>query len=165
MNEILFRMAYNPGIASIEYAKERQNFTAHQVTPTLVFHSNYIYLYCAVGVLVLALIALFVQLWGWWELGRSVSLSPIEIAKAFGARLLRTTSNGVNADRVLDELGNMRVQYGGVTFKDVNPGIVRSSLEIWHEGLVRKPAKGDVFGIRSVAIPVQRPPTPPTGAG
>lgn len=153
MEEVLFRMAYNPDSTSLNYAMSKQTFSAHQVTPTLLFHSNYHYLYGGVAVLVTALLALLVQLWGWWELGQNVSLSPIEIAKAFGARLLRTASEGVNADRVVDELGHVRVQYGGVTFKDINPGFVRSSLEIWHEGLVRKPAKDELFGIRSAAIP------------
>lgn len=30
---------------------------------------------------------------GWWKLGRKVSLSPVEMAKAFGASLLAKTGN------------------------------------------------------------------------
>jgi hypothetical protein len=57
----------------------------HETSNINVFHSEYRYL---VGSSLLS--AMFVLLvapifWGWWELGRSVTLNPIEIAKAFDA--------------------------------------------------------------------------------
>jgi hypothetical protein len=50
--------------------------------------------------------------WGWWNLGRPVTMSPLEIAKAFDAPLLRPTDpNGTAADHIR-VVGDMRLRYG-----------------------------------------------------
>ena len=55
----------------------------------LIFHSNCNYLAAAVAIIVLALLTVVVLLWGLWELGRTVSLNPIETARAFDASMMR----------------------------------------------------------------------------
>jgi hypothetical protein len=120
MEEVLFRMAYSPGVDF--YPMTNQTFSAHQVTPTLVFHSNYRYLAGAVSVMLLALLAVCIPLWGWWELGRPVSLSPVETAKAFGAPLLQKASKSANADDLMHEIGALPVRYGGVMVWDEDSG-------------------------------------------
>jgi hypothetical protein len=54
--------------------------------------------------------------WGWWQLGRAVSLNPLELAKAFRAPLLAGVAHS-NADRaeLAGPVGLRRVRYGAVT--------------------------------------------------
>jgi hypothetical protein len=150
MEEVLFRMAYSPGVDF--YPMTNQTFSAHQVTPTLVFHSNYRYLAGAVSVMLLALLAVCIPLWGWWELGRPVSLSPVETAKAFGAPLLQKASKSANADDLMHEIGALPVRYGGVMVWDEDSGTAAYRLEIGHPEIVRKPSKGERFWARSGSV-------------
>jgi hypothetical protein len=60
----------------------------------------------------LATLAILSTYWGWWHLGRPVSMSPLEIAKAFDAPLMhRTDPNGSFEDH-LKVVGDTLVRYG-----------------------------------------------------
>lgn len=48
---------------------------------------------------------------GWWHLGRNVSMSPIETAKAFGALGLNIKDPHANAQGILEEIGDQEVRY------------------------------------------------------
>jgi hypothetical protein len=66
----------------------------------------------AFAVIVMTCLSIIPTYWGWWRLGRPVSMSPLEIAKAFDAPLMQQTDpNGSAADH-LRTLGDMRVRYG-----------------------------------------------------
>jgi len=147
MEEVLFRMA---GVDF--YPMTNQTFPARQVTPTLVFHSDYRYLAGAVSIMLLALLAVCIPLWGWWELGRPVSLSPVETAKAFGAPLLQKASKAANAEDLMHEIGALPVRYGGVMVWDEDSGTAAYRLEIGHPEIVRKPSKGERFWARSGSV-------------
>jgi hypothetical protein len=60
--------------------------------------------------------------WGWWQLGRAVSLNPLEIAQAFRAPLLaRGSAAPSNAGRaeLVRACGAKRVRYGAVVTPSV----------------------------------------------
>lgn len=69
-----------------------------------------------------ALVATFVTVlfvlpvyWGFWELGRKVTLGPLEITQAFGAAIVmpeKFRNIHGDFDQVLREIGKRRVQYG-----------------------------------------------------
>lgn len=77
-----------------------------------------------------ALVASFVTIllvlpvyWGFWQLGRKVTLGPLEIANAFNAPIIKP--DNVRAqhgefEEVLKEVGQRRVRYGQL--KDAPPG-------------------------------------------
>ena len=52
--------------------------------------TQYQYLLGAIAIMMLSVTAIISILKGWWVLGRTVSLSPLEIAKAFNAPLLHS---------------------------------------------------------------------------
>lgn len=64
-----------------------QGLTSHNtvlgsiVSPVEVFQSNMGYYAGATAVQLLAILAILVTFYGWWDLGRSATLSPLEIAK------------------------------------------------------------------------------------
>jgi hypothetical protein len=62
--------------------------------------------------LVLALYA------GWWQLGRRVSLNPLETAVAMGAPLLADVHSNAERARIVARVGARRVRYGGVVAAD-----------------------------------------------
>lgn len=61
--------------------------------------------------------------WGFWQLGRKVTLGPLEITNAFGAPITRpdqTKGYHADFDQVLEDIGHRRVQYGQI--RDAPPG-------------------------------------------
>jgi hypothetical protein len=52
--------------------------------------------------------------YGFWEIGRAVTMNPLETAKAFDAPLLRTASSNAAVDRMKKELSDVKVRYGEV---------------------------------------------------
>lgn len=79
-----------------------------------VFESNYYYLAGALIVTFLGVVVVLPTFYGFWELGREVSMSPLEIANAFEAPLLRKTDSNMTAEEIVECSGNMVVQYGSI---------------------------------------------------
>lgn len=78
------------------------------------------------GALVATLVTILLVLpvyWGFWHLGRKVTLGPLEIANAFNAPIIKPDNvKGQHGDfeEVLQEVGKRRVRYGQL--KDAPPG-------------------------------------------
>lgn len=80
---------------------------------------------------------------GFWELGRRVSLNPLEIARAFGAPLLEGLDGNADPDVVTIERGGMAVRYGVVERFGVEKQL---RVEERSKATVRVPWEGEVFG-------------------
>ncbi len=50
---------------------------------------------------------------GWWQLGRRVSLNPLETATALGAPLLADADSNADQSRIVAQVGTRRVRYTG----------------------------------------------------
>lgn len=74
------------------------------------------FLFLALGNLfsMLAFCAVLVVFDGFWDLGRVVSMSPIETAKAFNAPMLRHGDSNAPAGDLLKQVGSQPVKYGVV---------------------------------------------------
>lgn len=68
--------------------------------------------YAALAVMLLNLLCLLPLFIGYWKLGRTMSLSPIETAKAFEAPFLASCSGDATVDGMLKDVGAKRVLYG-----------------------------------------------------
>lgn len=121
LNEIFFR----GGI--IAASSNLSDFTASQIDPGLsvlqhvqgnvtstvsVFQSRYRWWSGAAVIQVLCILAIAPLFWKWWTLGRQVTLSPFEIAKALEAPLLRDVHSNAGATGILQEKGETRLRYG-----------------------------------------------------
>lgn len=104
-------------------ATDVQTFSVQRTNQALIFYSNYRFLAAALVVMLLALLAVLFLLWGWWELGRHVSLSPLETAKAFGPPMMQDAGSNSAVDGILKAIGPMGVRYDG------EGGIILQSLE------------------------------------
>jgi Protein of unknown function (DUF3176) len=90
-----------------------QNGYQEQTIP--VYHSNYGYLGGAILFTLLALFLIIPVFRGWWLLGRNMSMSPLEIAKAFNAPCLVNSDSNASAQKLLSEIGETPVRYGAIS--------------------------------------------------
>lgn len=90
---------------------DRQNFTALYTGEELQHVTEFKWLAGSVTVMVLGMTAALLLSWGWWQLGRHVTLSPIETGKAFGAPILAQTSSAQEASSIVRAVGLELVAY------------------------------------------------------
>jgi hypothetical protein len=80
---------------------------------------------------------------GFWELGRNVTLNPLEIARAFGAPVLDGLDGNATPDMITLERGGMSVRYGVLErFGDGK----QLRVEDTSGSTVRTPWRGEIFG-------------------
>lgn len=90
MNELMFRLGV---FAAIKYDDDQlkplldpdiqvhQHFVGHYQSPCEVFKSDWAFYLTAIVVEMLSIVLVASTFWGYWKLGRNVSLSPLETAK------------------------------------------------------------------------------------
>ncbi|RYP62959.1 hypothetical protein DL770_009500 [Monosporascus sp. CRB-9-2] len=82
-----------------------------EVLATAVYKSHYDYLGAALAVMMLATLSMVSLLNGWRQLGRDFSLSPVEIAMAFGAPHTAGGDPSADVSTLLKDIGKRRAQY------------------------------------------------------
>ncbi|KAF3000674.1 hypothetical protein E8E13_001157 [Curvularia kusanoi] len=100
------------------------------------YDTDYRYVAGALVATFITMLLVFPVYWGFWQLGRKVTLGPLEIANAFNAPIIKPDNvRGHHADfeEVLQEVGQRRVRYGQL--KDAPPG----SMGIAEPESVEKP--------------------------
>ncbi|KAH7401084.1 hypothetical protein DE146DRAFT_612194 [Phaeosphaeria sp. MPI-PUGE-AT-0046c] len=153
IREIAFRTAVRAS------RDEPNNVTNAQQTVSFkgeAMHSIYVtdfrYMFVATALSVASVLATSLLFSGWWQLGRTVSLSPLEIAKAFDAPILSQVGSNVDLadNKHLGHAATVRVQYG-VRVVELGYGGgqalgQRRSLVVGQAGWVGRPVKGAVYG-------------------
>ena len=107
VREIMFRTAIAASNSSTV-----KTVVAHQKGNRTIYVSDYQWFGGALALMLLNVLVTIPLFVGWWHHGRMVSLSPIEISKAFEAPLLEGSSTNSNIDALLDQVGTRGVQYG-----------------------------------------------------
>jgi hypothetical protein len=77
-----------------------------------VFDTNYWYFFAAALVEVICVAFIAPTFYGWWRLGRSLSFSPIEIAKCFESPLLEACNSNSSGRDLAKTEGKVRIRYG-----------------------------------------------------
>lgn len=108
IRELTFRAAVSLSNATTPI----QRIAADETVVLAVYRSNYAYLAGALAVMIACLLGTLPLFDGFWRLGRQVSLSPIEIARAFQAPVLADVHSNRPVHELLREVGNRRVRYG-----------------------------------------------------
>ncbi|KAK4231910.1 hypothetical protein QBC38DRAFT_450764 [Podospora fimiseda] len=99
MHEYMFRVAHRVG-----EGLERQSFVAERSGNVMVFKTDKRFLGTAMGVAFTALLLVSSLSWGWWRLGRTVGLSPLETGlKLFGGGD-RGLNQGLGSDATIDKI-------------------------------------------------------------
>jgi hypothetical protein len=108
-----------------------------------VYRTNRLFVVLGVLISLAAVAAIFPLYMGFWELGRNVSLNPLEIAKAFGAPLLEGMDGNATPEVITIERGGMAVRYGALErFGDEK----KLRVEETSRATVRTPWEGEIFG-------------------
>ena len=113
MNQLTFRTALNaaignhglnisstPGTDPILLppfaAKFSTNQTLHgiQASTVQIYKPDLLYLYIAMGIMIVAVLSVTTIFNRFWELGRPVSLAPLEVARSFGVPMLVEKGGG-----------------------------------------------------------------------
>ena len=100
-----------------------QNFTASVSGLIEEYQTSFRYMYGALGATFVTVLLVLPAYWGFWQLGRKVTLGPLEISQAFGAPILapdRMKAYHGNFKQVLKDVGKRKVQYGQL--KGAPPG-------------------------------------------
>ncbi|KAK7943385.1 uncharacterized protein PG986_012498 [Apiospora aurea] len=154
LHEIMFRVA----VAAPNASSPRAEFVAQQQTVAIIYESRYIYLWGAMAITMLAIAAVGWTAAGFQSLGRPVSLSPLEIANAFGPPLLRDpgTSN-MTIDELMGAYHGTGVQYmttevdhagdrkGGTEDMDIEASASGKRLQMCFPGHGTRPQAQDLF--------------------
>jgi hypothetical protein len=163
--ELMFRTAL--GIAAGN-SSLIQTVSGPQFTTPAVYESQYLYLGIAVILTGIAVFFVTLTFAGYSTLGRSVSMSPLETAKAFNAPLLESADSNADVETLMQVVGERSVRYGAVfidaatdtggiyavgkegrqartayVVSEIDGGLTR--LEMADERLVQMPRKGWKF--------------------
>jgi hypothetical protein len=89
----------------------QQQATVSMAFDETVYVVRYGWLLAAFILIALTCLAILPTYWGWWLLGRPVSLSPLEIAKAFDAPFLRRIDANGTSQELARAIGDVWVCY------------------------------------------------------
>jgi hypothetical protein len=138
--QLAFRVAI--ASANISNATNSQTLTGTQDQQIVVYNSHYTFLGLALLFTLLSTFSVVPVFFGWWRLGRNVSLSPVEIAKAFDAQTLKGVDSNASARGLLKGVGRRQIKYGACSSTD---GANEMKLVMTEPGMVHAPADGDIF--------------------
>ncbi|KAA8649631.1 uncharacterized protein ATNIH1004_002302 [Aspergillus tanneri] len=83
-----------------------------------VFQVDYGYMAAGAAVMGVCLVVVASTFYEWWKIGRPITMSPTEIAKAFNAPVLKGDGLNGDLDGLLPIVGDRRVRYGEVRYSD-----------------------------------------------
>ncbi|KAF2793182.1 hypothetical protein K505DRAFT_306284 [Melanomma pulvis-pyrius CBS 109.77] len=108
-----------------------------------VYKTNRVFVALGVLISVAGVVAIFPLYTGFWEMGRKVSLNPLEVARAFGAPLMEGMDGNATPEVITIERGGMAVRYGALErFGDEK----KLRVEETARATVRMPWEGEIFG-------------------
>ena len=89
-----------------------QTVVASQSRVDAVYRSDYVFLTIAIAIMLVAATSVGSTMLGWWNLGREITMSPVELAKAFSAPLLGGVGSNMEVREIVRAVGDLKVQYG-----------------------------------------------------
>ena len=105
INDLMFRVAVaNSG------TNDRVEVQALSTGTLNYYESSFAFLSIAVALAWLNILVIAPMFWGWWDLGRKVSLDPIEVAEAFDAPVLRKNTGHWDMDGLIKHVGDREVR-------------------------------------------------------
>ncbi|KAK3625280.1 hypothetical protein LTR56_017850 [Elasticomyces elasticus] len=120
LNEMMFRAGVlSTGWANVTNLIDgglpiRQSVEAKRTVVQNVYQSDLRWFAGAAALEILAAVFVLPLFWGWWTLDSTRLMSPIEIALAFDAPLLKDMHSAAGASEVVKKLGDVCVRYGAV---------------------------------------------------
>lgn len=83
------------------------------VMSTTVYKAQWAYAATAAALGVVSVFSIASLFWGYWELGRSVSMNPLEVALAFDSAILAEVNSNSHRSQIVSTVGPHKVIYAG----------------------------------------------------
>ncbi|KAK4953821.1 hypothetical protein LTR10_008425 [Elasticomyces elasticus] len=106
INDLMFRVAITNSSAS-----DRADIQAIPTGMLNYYQSSFLFLGIAVALVWLNILVILPLFWGWWSIGRKISLNPIEVAEAFNAPTLRKDAGHKDVGGLIDQVGDRAVVF------------------------------------------------------
>lgn len=117
-----------------------QNVAGEQFGQHNIYQTNYWYFLAAALVELVCVSCVLATYWGWWRLGREVSFSPLEIAKAFEAPLLTDAHSNSSGNDIAKIARDVPIRYGATGIaSDEMPDYEAKKLAFADPNLVYRP--------------------------
>ena len=147
LNELSFRLSLGAG--GVEYRNTSQppapQVLEMQETATInVFHSDYGFLIGSSLLSAIVVLLIAPTFWGWWEIGRSVTLNPIEVAKAFDAPFFQGPGSNATEQQIVRNTGARQLRYGESEGYG-SEGVLKRQLRLAEPHEVSKPTPGVMY--------------------
>lgn len=95
--------------------------TAMQYSTSIHYKTNRNYMYGALASILFCVLCVLPSYWGYWQLGRDVTLGPFEIANAFRAPVLdHPAVANAGVKDLIREVGQREVKYGAMVHNDAS---------------------------------------------
>jgi hypothetical protein len=120
---------------------QRIPITGYRTLP--VYHTSPLLVALGIAVSLIGVVAVIPLYYGFWEMGRKVSMNPLEIARAFGAPVMEDLDGNITRDMICVERGGMGVKYGAL---DRYGEQKKLRVEESGKATVRMPWQGEIFG-------------------
>ena len=122
VNEMMFALATDLGRLATETDMSAMpagwsNYTAITRKPAVHYQTNVPYMIGAVASIAVCIMLVLPVYWGYWQLGRKVSLGPFEIAHAFRSPMTARANNST-IDGVMESVGQQQVKFGKIVEGD-----------------------------------------------
>lgn len=137
MRSIAFRMAFEVNLTGIP----TQSLRFQRESTELVYLSDFKFLSLALLPTVFSALTVLLLMWRWWRLGRRVSLSPLEIARAFTApELSAGSASDLAAKELMRDIGSKKIRYG-----EVENELMVPALRFAPPDVARAPRQGVLY--------------------
>ncbi|KAM3417070.1 hypothetical protein BST61_g8647 [Cercospora zeina] len=100
---------FSPNISNVSHSG--QSVKIDRLSLETIYRVNKEWLVAGVAVIWIVCFGVLPTFWGWWTLGRPVSMNPLEIAKAFDAPLFREADHNATASELVESLEGMSIRY------------------------------------------------------
>lgn len=125
INALMFTLAVDPWVMNNEnnnYTTGMTDFTAIQYGTSIHYKTHRAYMYGAVASMIVCVLCVLPSYYGYWQLGRDVTLGPFEIANAFRAPVLdHPAVANAGVKDLIREVGKREVKYGEMVHNEA-PG-------------------------------------------
>ncbi|KAI5206123.1 hypothetical protein E4T39_02601 [Aureobasidium subglaciale] len=123
INELMFSLAIDPWYVDLDLnSSDYTTWNATEYTHSIHYQTNRAYMWGALASMLFCIICVLPSYYGYWQLGREVTLGPFEIANAFRAPVLdHPAVANARVKDLIREVGNRQVKYGEMIRHDA-PG-------------------------------------------
>ncbi|KAI5239331.1 hypothetical protein E4T43_06806 [Aureobasidium subglaciale] len=123
INELMFSLAIDPWYVDLDLnSSDYTTWNATEYTYSIHYQTNRAYMWGALASMLFCIICVLPSYYGYWQLGREVTLGPFEIANAFRAPVLdHPAVANARVKDLIREVGNRQVKYGEMIRHDA-PG-------------------------------------------